>query len=214
MSYKHKLFLYYLLKNGVLTLANALQYCRDIKAGWLNLHMQIGLFIFKLNYFFLDEVTDPSSLKEFANVINRDITKQELEIVIGVCEITGQQHIAVINTANDEISKLQNVFTTLQLEFFQKILHEIVTSEEKKLSQIFCLNLSTKLTGKLAHADAERLIDRWSRMDYLVKHESDIYLGSRCIMEFTSFFKSYCKDYVQNCGLCSELVFKVTTILS
>lgn len=150
-----------------------------------------------------------ASLKEFTSVINREITKQEFKIVLNVCEVTGQKQVILINTANDDISKLQNAFSTTQLEFFQRILQEIVTSEDKKLPHIYCLNLSTKLTGKLTHRDAEKLIDKWTRMGYLVQHDSDIYLGSRCIIEFTSFFKGHCEDYVRNCSLCSELVFKV-----
>lgn len=153
---------------------------------------------------------DVTTLREFASVVNREITKQDFKIVLNTCEVTGQQQVILINTANDDISKLQNAFSAIQLEFFQKILQEIVQLGEKKLSHIQCLNLSTKLTGKVSQSDAEKLVEKWVRMGYLVIHDNNVYLGSRCVIEFTSFFRNYCNDYIQNCNLCSELLFKVS----
>ncbi|GJQ79146.1 hypothetical protein Trydic_g5398 [Trypoxylus dichotomus] len=114
--------------------------------------------------------------------------------------------------------KADEVKDLASLKQFTAMINNKITEQDLRIllsvceiteqQQIYCLNLSTKLTAKLSQSDVEKLINRWTRIGYLVKDEDNIYLGSRCIMEFTLFFKSYCKDYIQDCSLCSELVFK------
>lgn len=126
------------------------------------------------------------------------------------CEITGERLIVWLNTRNDEISKLQNTFTPIELEYFQVLLKEIVVSQERYLVFSICSNLSSTLTAPLSKTDSFKLLSKWIKSGYFVKKDGRVYLGVRTLNEYSSYFHEYCEDYFSTCSLCSEKVFFVS----
>lgn len=91
-------------------------------------------------------------------------------------------------------------------------MREIVISQEHYLPGNICLNLSSTLTGNLSKSDAEKLAAQWTKLGYFVTEKGKIFLGPRCIQEFSSYFNEHCKDYMNTCSLCSETVFFVSNL--
>lgn len=144
-------------------------------------------------------------LKLLIITTNREISQQYFKIALGTCEVTNQQLIIWLNTKNDDISKLQITFSAIELEYFHVILQEILNSENNRLTFVVVLNITSTLTASFSRDNGQKALNKWFNGGYFVKKGDFVYLGTRLIMEFTSYLKSHRPDQI--CKLCSELVF-------
>lgn len=146
-------------------------------------------------------------LKSIVREINKEISKQFYKIVFSMCEVTNQELIVWLNTKNDDISKYQISYSTIELEYFHVILKEILTSEEHRLTFMVCINIASTLTAQFSRDNAQKVLNKWIKGGYYVIRGDYIHLGPRTILEFTAYLKSKCPDSI--CNLCSEIVFTV-----
>nr|XP_023011539.1 non-structural maintenance of chromosomes element 1 homolog [Leptinotarsa decemlineata] len=110
-----------------------------------------------------------------------------------------------LNTKNDQLSRLQNIYSALELEYFHTILHEILNSEDYKLTFIVCINITSTLTGFFSRDNGQNVLYKWIKAGYFVRKDAHVHLGPRLILEFTSYLKTHFPNSM--CNLCSELVF-------
>ncbi|KAF5287766.1 hypothetical protein FQA39_LY15702 [Lamprigera yunnana] len=181
----HKYFLQFMLQNSYVSVRKALEFCNKTAIA---------------------EVTNAATLKAFMVEINLEIADQKLNLVVVPCQVTGDYKLILLNTANDYVAKLQDTFTSNDLEYFQNVMHELVISDDHKLNKMSCYHLNVPVRG-LTKDGMDKLLTTWVKGGYLVEKDSYIYFGPRCIMEFAPYFNSECKEYFSNCVLCSETVF-------
>ncbi|CAG9835057.1 unnamed protein product [Diabrotica balteata] len=184
LTNNHRYFIQYMLKNGVTTINNAQKYCDYISEG---------------------EIESLAQLKTLVIEINREISKQCYKLVFNTCEVTNEPYLIWLNTKNDDISKLQISYSSLELEYFHVILQEILRSEEHRITFIVCLNLTSTLTASYSRENGEQVLRKWIKNGYFINKNPYVYLGPRLILEFTSYLKTHLPDSI--CNLCSELVF-------
>ncbi|XP_018580379.1 non-structural maintenance of chromosomes element 1 homolog [Anoplophora glabripennis] len=184
MNIYHRYFVQYMLQNGTSTVNNAITYCRHVSQG---------------------KVDSMTHLKTLVIEINREISKQFYKIVFFVCEVTNQNVVIWLNTKNDDISKHQISFSTIELEYFDSILKEILNSEEHRITFIVCINITSTLTSQFSRDSGQTVLNKWLKGGYYVKRGDYIHLGPRTILEFTAYLRSNCPDSL--CNLCSEIVF-------
>lgn len=171
------------------------------------------ILIKKLTNFFVghEELGAEASFLLFIEDINKKIKKHSFEIDFVTCEVTGQRYVVWLNTRSDNIGKLQIVFNKAEQEYFQIIMMEIIQSNEKCIPLNVCLNLSgTLVANVLFKIQAQRVLKKWTKGGYLVTVDGKVYLGPRCIHEFSSYFQR--QDNVRVCDLCSRVVFVVSFI--
>lgn len=144
--------------------------------------------------------------------MNDKIEAQRIKILLTRCEVTDTEMVIIQTLASDDISKMQDSFTGVELEYFQTVLRELVTADERRFQAIACINLVNGLTATLSKTDAERLLKKWELTGYLVSKQGYVHLGPRCIAEFAPYFRTHCQDYLNYCGLCSDVVFTVRTV--
>ncbi|KAB0799038.1 hypothetical protein PPYR_06918 [Photinus pyralis] len=185
----HRYFLQYILHNSYIPIETALNFCTSNS---------------------IEAVKDGKELKQFVAEINDKISKQDLKINFLKCEVTGDDKLVLLNTVNDDVSKLQNSFRPAELEYFQLVLQELVTADDHQINKMQCYNLN--MTANRINADTiEKLLEKWTSQGYLVENGSSMCLGARCVAEFDPYFKVHCKDYYSDCLLCSETVFVGST---
>ncbi|CAH1966217.1 unnamed protein product [Acanthoscelides obtectus] len=126
-------------------------------------------------------------------------------MVFTTCEVTDQNLIIWLNTKNDHITQLQNVFTLAQLEYFHAILMEIINSVEYRITYPECLNITCSLKFPVTRDAGQEVFEEWIKGGYYVKQTNFVYLGPRLIQEFSAYLKTCCPSNV--CILCQELVF-------
>ncbi|KAK5639883.1 hypothetical protein RI129_010694 [Pyrocoelia pectoralis] len=179
----HRYFLQFMLENSYISIERALEFC--------NKHS-------------IENAKDRNELKQFITVINDKISKQDLKINFLKCEVTGEDKLALLNTANDDICKLQNIFQPHELEYFQLVLNRLIEAEDHQIKKMECYNLNTT-TKRITVDTIEKLLITWTAQGYLVENGSYLCLGARCVAEFAPYFNVHCKDYYSNCFLCSEI---------
>ncbi|CAG9863145.1 unnamed protein product [Phyllotreta striolata] len=179
----HRYFIQYMLKHGIATINNAMEYCRHVSRG---------------------EINDQSEFKDFVLDVNREIKKNSFNLTFKTCEVTKEKFL-VWQTLKNDISLLQIKFSAVDIEYFHSVFQEILRNEEHRIKQNEALNLSSSLTSRLSLENAEKLLKTFVQIGYFVSKDSCIFLGPRLILEFTSYLQSHFTDSI--CPLCSELVF-------
>lgn len=159
---------------------------------------------------FADEFCTNERLNQLIYEINGHILAQGFKLKLVRCETTGSEKLILQNEIADDISKAQDRFSAAELNYFQLVLQEIITADACALQTIACINLTNSPAVTIKKDDAEKLLSVWQRIGYLVVKDRYIHLGPRCIAEFTPYFQTHCKDYVNLCGLCNEIVFSVS----
>ncbi|XP_057659157.1 non-structural maintenance of chromosomes element 1 homolog [Diorhabda carinulata] len=180
----HRYFIQYMLKNGAVTVEDAQKYCQYVSQG---------------------EINNITQLKTLVIEANREISNQCYKIVFNICEVTNKNYLVWLNTKNDDISRLQITFSALELEYFHAIVQEILLSEERRITFIVCINITSTLTSFLSRDNGQKVLNKWIKGGYFINKSDYIYLGPRLILEFTSYLKVHLPDSI--CTLCSELVF-------
>lgn len=128
-------------------------------------------------------------------------------------EISGERMCCLINTGNDEISKIPGEFTVIDHELFENILKEIMLSDAKYISGIFCLNLGSKGKATISKDSIQRKIDKLCDIGYLAKDEGNIYLGPRSTSEYEDYLRQQYSNRITTCNLCSDYVYFVSILL-
>lgn len=155
------------------------------------------------------EVTDEAGFELFLSRINKKIYRHHFKIACVTCEVTGEELLVWLNMRNDNVSKLQDIYTSAELEYFQIMMGEIIQSDEKCIPLNVCLNLSATLQANLLFkTEAQKTINKWVKGGYLVIRNGKVFMGARCIHEFSPYFRRQ-GDQITVCSLCSESVFVV-----
>ncbi|XP_015909858.1 non-structural maintenance of chromosomes element 1 homolog isoform X1 [Parasteatoda tepidariorum] len=95
--------------------------------------------------------TQRGDLKEFVEKINNAINPHNLAIKKGKDEISGEEYYVLINTANDELSRLNTIYKSKDLELFKRIV--ICVGEDANftcLSDMDYTNTIFKMKHKIA----------------------------------------------------------------
>ncbi|XP_017772583.1 PREDICTED: non-structural maintenance of chromosomes element 1 homolog [Nicrophorus vespilloides] len=182
----HRSFLQYMIGKGCVSLDKSINIYNDLCNESYSSHVKLEAFI-----------------KE----INKCIGEQSLKINVLTCEVTGEQFVVLVQMLVDGSSKLNSSYTTIESEYFHNLVNELVVTDEKKLKHIFCLNLASSLSGTFSREAAQNVLQRCFSNGYLRLKDGEVYLGPRCISEFTPYFYKDYEEYIVKCNLCSELVF-------
>lgn len=77
--------------------------------------------------------------------INEKIRPLNQQIKISNDELTDEKAVVFICLGHDEATKSQNVFSTMELEYFRLLLEEIMSVETRQITGILAMNLVNRL---------------------------------------------------------------------
>lgn len=184
---QNKYFLQFMISRSCASLKEVLKYMKTLKIE--------------------DQQLDEAFIATIAAEINNEIAAQKFEICFKHCEVTGSKNVVFINTVTDDASKAQIKYSPLNMEYFQSIIKDIISSNKRCLSMIGCMNLTSTLTKKLTRIQAEEYIKSWIKYGYLYDDDNHVYLGSKFLSEYMNYMEATCKDYMSVCSLCAEALF-------
>ncbi|KAJ8961963.1 hypothetical protein NQ317_004273 [Molorchus minor] len=190
----HPYLAQYMLKNGVATTANVLEYCKCISEG---------------------QVENMTQLKTLIIELNREISNQFYKVVFSKCEVTNQSIVVWLNTKNDDISKHQISYSALELEYFHAILEEIIGGivDKKVLNKWLKIGYYIK-NGDFIYLGPRLILEFTSYLrnrcvDCICNLCSElVFIGQRC-SNCNTLLHSYClSKYLQNqvnCPCCKNV---------
>ncbi|CAH0723680.1 unnamed protein product, partial [Brenthis ino] len=165
-----------------------------------------------------NESVQPSTVSNLVEEINKELRSfgQRITIVKDKNTESREETLIFIMMVADKATKAQKIFTEKDLNYFRKLIEEIIQTESREIDYITALNLRTLLTKK----EAEVLLERWSKMHYLKKITTQakgtrkestsisikFTLGLRGIHEFDTYFTDNLNSFVEKCQQCKEIV--------
>ncbi|XP_066545115.1 non-structural maintenance of chromosomes element 1 homolog isoform X1 [Amia ocellicauda] len=148
-------------------------------------------------------------LDEFLGVINAHLQPMFMHIRKGVSEEDGQQHYALVNIAETDITRMASDYSDNELELFRKAMDLIVDSENGTASSTDLLNLADSLqTKKMKKKETEQVLQRLVLDKWLCEKEGDYTLSTRCIIEMEGYIQRTYPDLVKVCNICRSIAIQ------
>lgn len=145
-------------------------------------------------------------LNEFIKTINKELVPLYLEIRAGRAEDSGQKYFALVNSLEDEPSKLATDFNPQEIEFIKKVIEAIVVSPEGFASSTDLLNLCHTLTKKLTANASQDLLNLLSSKNWLCEKKGQVSLGPRSVIELGQYLENKFKEHITVCQMCHTIV--------
>ncbi|XP_021926806.1 non-structural maintenance of chromosomes element 1 homolog isoform X2 [Zootermopsis nevadensis] len=147
-------------------------------------------------------------MEQAVSLINRVIKRFNMEIQCAQDEITSEKCYLFISTVENNITGKYTKYSAVELEFFKKVLFEIVSSENGHVSSTVCLNLNSSLPGNMTKSDIEALIEKFCEDLWLSQKNGKVYLSLLSIVELEPLLTTAYEDSVNICCLCKHLVIQ------
>ncbi|XP_052739827.1 uncharacterized protein LOC112042970 [Bicyclus anynana] len=147
-----------------------------------------------------------TTIGDLIQEVNKKIKPFDQKIKIVYNDETSEENLVFLFIASDDAAKSQTIFSPQELEFFRKIMEEIMTTENRQIDSNYALNLVNNL--KLTKTEAQKLLKMWCTMYYLVEKNTNYALGLRAIHEFEGYMLENMPDIIQKCCLCKDIVYQ------
>jgi hypothetical protein len=139
-------------------------------------------------------------------MINGKIGAFDQKISLFDYGLTDTEFIVFYSSAQTSMSKLQNCYNEVELDFFKLLLMKISENENLHITPRDALNLSSNVTGKLNKLRAQKLLDNWITATYFHQHtDNQIYFGAKLLSEFKEVLQKMELAYCQTCLLCENI---------
>ncbi|CAH3015839.1 unnamed protein product [Porites evermanni] len=102
----------------------------------------------------------PENFVNFVEAVNKNLRSLDMEIRQGISEDSGAVHYGLVNTAEDEHSKMATDFSPNEITFFKKVMDAIVTSTDGTVSSLDAMNIGADLDKRINITRAEELLRR------------------------------------------------------
>lgn len=154
---------------------------------------------------------DDSPAENFANfldVINKSVGPFDMEIRRGISEDDGVVHFGLVNTAEDEHSKMATDYSPNDIAFFKKVMDLIVTSPDGTVSSMDTLNIAPDLEKKMGITHAEKLVEKLVKDNWMSESSGSYSLGPRAMLELHPYLKRVYEDDIVDCMICHTIAIK------
>lgn len=189
MNDSHRLFLQAILSHGIFNSTQVLEF-------YTLACQRIG------------ETADKDQLGEFVQTINLCIKPLSLEIKKGIGEHNGKSYYTLVNTSEQDITRLSSHYTANELEYFKKLVEIILDSDAGTVSSTKALNLGSTMEKKMNVQEVQELINKLEHYHWVEEPETKrghICLSTRAIMELTHYMETQFPTQVVKCNLCKKL---------
>ncbi|XP_038057744.1 non-structural maintenance of chromosomes element 1 homolog [Patiria miniata] len=147
-------------------------------------------------------------LRNFLEKINENISSVGMEIRSKKDEETGKLMFALVMTNESQLGRLSSDYQKNDLELFKKILDLIVEAESGCVSSTDVLNLASHLKEKMSKQDAQNILSRLIKENWLTESQGEISLAPRAIMELEHYLTDVYEEDIRHCHLCKEIAIK------
>ncbi|XP_028313733.1 non-structural maintenance of chromosomes element 1 homolog isoform X5 [Gouania willdenowi] len=151
----------------------------------------------------------PDKLNDFIDTINSKLQPLFMQIRKGWSEEDGQQHYALVNVAETDISRMSSDYADYELVLFRKTIELIVVSETGQASSTDILNSTdTMTTKKLKKSETEHLLNRLVRDKWLTEKRGEYSLSTRCVIEMEPYIRTMYQEQLKMCHICHNIAFQ------
>ena len=155
----------------------------------------------------------PEEVSDLVKKINRKIRNLHLQVSRGPNETDGTIYYALINTADNEMTRSGSRFSQKELIYFRKLMAAIVESENSIISSTKALNIAREEEIKFTITAAEHLLSKWFEQNWFEEPSNGkIAIGIRTILEMNVYLREHFA--VHDCYRCKALCIRGSNCLS
>ncbi|XP_042293661.1 non-structural maintenance of chromosomes element 1 homolog [Sceloporus undulatus] len=148
----------------------------------------------------------PERLDEFVAALNARLQPLSMEIRKGLAEEDGRAFYAMVNLAENEVTKLASDYSESELELFKKTLDLILSSESGFAPSTAILNLADQVKPKkMRKTEAEQVLQSLVQGKWLQEREGEYTLTVRSILELEQYILSHYPESARKCHICHSL---------
>ncbi|GFT34418.1 hypothetical protein NPIL_177671 [Nephila pilipes] len=147
-----------------------------------------------------------SDLPVFVMKINSFLKPLNMAILKGVDELTEESYYILINSNNNNLSRLAPEYKVQELEVFKSITSSIVKSDDGRISSTDALNL--EIETKISKKEVNDMLQMFQKDGWLCEKEGYYFFSTRAIAELQHFFRENYADFISICHLCKNIVFQ------
>jgi len=136
--------------------------------------------------------------------VNRQLRPYNIEISRGPNESDGTIHYALINTADNDITRMASIWTQKELIYYKKVVTAIVESDTTSITWTKLLNIGRNDEMKLTVSAAENLMNKWMDQKWFEElSDGNIAIGVRSLLEMNVYIRDHFD--VKDCLRCKIL---------
>lgn len=150
----------------------------------------------------------PENFVNFVEAVNKNLRSLDMEIRQGISEDSGAVHYGLVNTAEDEHSKMATDFSPNEITFFKKVMDAIVTSTDGTVSSLEAMNIGPDLEKRINITRAEELLRRLVKDQWMSESTGSYSLGPRAMLELHPYLKRVYEDDIVDCMMCHTIAIK------
>ncbi|KAG9470258.1 non-structural maintenance of chromosomes element 1 homolog [Eleutherodactylus coqui] len=148
-------------------------------------------------------------LDDFIGVINKHLQPLFMQIRKGTDENDGRRYYALVNIAENDVTKMATCYAENELELFRKTMDLIIDSDNGFASSTNILNLADQLqTKKMKKKEVEQLLQDFVHEKWLIEKDGEYSLHTRCIMEMEHYIQRTYQDIVKTCDICHNIAIQ------
>ncbi|XP_075035691.1 non-structural maintenance of chromosomes element 1 homolog [Mixophyes fleayi] len=148
-------------------------------------------------------------LDDFVGVINKHLQPLFMQVRKGTDENNGKSYYALVNLAENEVTKMALDYAENELELFRKMMDLIIDSDNGFASSTSILNLADQLqTKKMRKKEVEQLLQSFVQEKWLIEKDGEYSLHLRCIMEMEHYMQSTYQEMVKTCNICHNIAIQ------
>lgn len=168
--------------------------------------------LYQKSYSAFGDESLPEEFEAFLATVNKNLKPFFMEIRRGVSEEDGAVHFGLVNTTEDEASKLATDFSPSDIAFFKKAMDLIVASPGGLASSVEILNAAHELEKtikiKMSMTHAENLVERLIKDKWMSEFSGSYSLGPRAMLELRPYLKRVYEDEIVDCMICHDIAVR------
>jgi len=153
-----------------------------------------------------DTETEMSAEKvsQMVSRVNRLMRPFGVELSRGPNETDGTVFYALINTSDNEMTRMANIWTQKELQYFRKLMAAIIESNSSSISSTKMLNIGRDDELKFSISAAETVTNKWLEQKWLEEiSDGKVAIGVRTLLEMSVYIRE--RFEVQDCFRCKIL---------
>lgn len=152
-----------------------------------------------------NERYDDSHFPGFLSAINRHLKPLGMELAQSRMEASAARWYGLVNRVQDPAAKIATSYSQPELEFFNKVLEQLVQSEDGIAASTALLHSTSQMERKITYKDAQAFLKTLKEEQWLEEVSQGVYgPGPRFILELRPFLRELFGDDIIDCRICKE----------
>lgn len=147
-----------------------------------------------------------ASMERIVKGLNPQLSRYYQMVKCVLSDITGEKYLVLVNTVSNPFTLSIPTYSDNEMKMFSLIIDQLICGEHAGgITTIDILNLSSQITPPISKSEAEQIMKKLVREDWLHNEYGTIYFGVRTTAEMTPLLLDHYRDFIRVCSRCKSV---------